>query len=122
MRFWENIYTFLKKHGGIWITCDMTPKKKFIEVQDKALPNFNDNLNTITSRNNLNDRFEDVEHIKQFFGDIGFELIEVHKFNEIKDELYSIKHNNIIDNHIEQVLDSAIVVVMKIKEWKIWKY
>ena len=112
----ENIYNFLKKNGGIWITCDVTPKKKFIEVQDKALPNFNNELNIITSRNNLNDRFEDVEHIKKFFGEIGFELIEVHKFNEIRDELYLINHNNIIDDHIEQVLDSAIVVVMKIKE------
>ena len=29
----QNIYTFLKKHGGIWITCDVTPKK-FIQTQD----------------------------------------------------------------------------------------
>lgn len=38
----ENVYSFLKKYGGIWITCDVTPKK-FIQAQDKALPNFNKN-------------------------------------------------------------------------------
>jgi len=112
----ENIYSFLSKYGGIWITCDVTPKKKFIQVQDKALPDFNKKLNDITSRNSLNDRFEDIEHIKQFFGDIGLEVSEVHKFSEMKEELYSIYQYNIIDEHIEQVLDNAIVAVMKIKE------
>lgn len=111
----ENVYSFLKKYGGIWITCDVTPKK-FIQTQDKALPDFNNKLNNVTSRNNLNDRFENIEHIKQFFGDVGFELVEVHKFSEMKDNLYSINYNNIIDDHIEQLLDDAIVVVMKIKE------
>lgn len=111
----ENVYSFLKKYGGIWITCDVTPKK-FIQTQDKALPDFNKKLNNVTSRNNLSDRFENIEHIKQFFGDVGFELVEVHKFSEMKDNLYSINYNNIIDDHIEQLLDDAIVVVMKIKE------
>lgn len=110
----ENVYSLLKKYGGIWITCDVTPKK-FIQSQDKALPNFNKNLSNITSRNNLNDRFESIEHIKEFFGDIGFEIAEIHKFSEMKEDLYSIKHNNIVDSYIEQLLDDAIVVVMKIK-------
>lgn len=96
-------------------------QKKFIQSQDKALPNFNKNLNNITSRNSLNDRFENIEHIKQFFGDIGFEVAEVRKFSEMKEELYSINHNNIIDSHIEQSLGDAIVVVMKLKEEKVWK-
>ena len=112
----ENIYNLLSKHGGIWITCDLTPKKKFLQVQDKALPDFNKKLNNITSRNSLNDRFEDIDHIKQFFEDIGFEVAEVHKFSEMKEELYSINQYNIIDEHIEQVLDNAIVIVLKIKE------
>lgn len=113
----ENVYSFLKKYGGIWITCDVTPKK-FIQTQEKALPNFNKNLNNVTSRNNLNDRFENIEHIKEFFGDIGFEVAEIHKFSEMKEELYSINHNNIVNSHIKQLLDDAIVVVMKIKEEK----
>ena len=110
----ENIYNILSKHGGIWITSDVTPKK-FIKSQDNALQDFNKNVSKITSRNNLNDRFENIDHIKKFFGDIGFELIEVHQFNEMKDELYSINKLNIIDDKIEKTLEDAIVVVMKIK-------
>ena len=78
-------------------------------------PDFNKNLNTITSRNNLSDRFEDIEHVKQFFGEIGFEILEVHPFSEMKKELYSINEYNLTDDHVEQLLDDAIVVVMKLK-------
>src|SRR5699024_244936 len=85
----QNIFDMLVKHGGIWITSDVTPKK-FITSQNEALQDFNKNLSTITSRNNLNDRFENIEHVKEFFGKIGFEVIEVHKFKEIKDELFSV--------------------------------
>ena len=111
----QNIYDLLSKYGGIWITCDVTPKK-FMDSQDKALPDFNKKLATITSRNNLNDRFEDINHIKDFFGNIGFELVEIHKFNDVKDELYSMNKLNIKDEKIEKTLKNAIVVVMKIKQ------
>lgn len=110
----QNIYDLLLKFDGIWITSDVTPKK-FMDSQDKALPNFNDNLANITSRNDLNDRFEDINHVKEFFGEIGFEVVEVHKFNEVKDELYSVNKLNFIDDKIEKTLEDAIVVVMKIK-------
>lgn len=111
----QNIYDLLSKYGGIWITCDVTPKK-FMKSQDKALPDFNKNLSNITSRNNLNDRFEDENHIRRFFGEVGFELVEIHKFNEMKDELYSINELGIIDDKIEKTLEDAIVVIMKIKK------
>lgn len=111
----KNIYSLLKKHNGVWITCDVTPKK-FIASQDKALPNFNKNLTSVTDRNSLNDRFEDIEHIREFFGKIGFDVIEVHKFSEVKNELYSINQFNIINENIEKSLEDAIVAVMKIKE------
>lgn len=111
----QNIYDLLYKYGGIWITCDVTPKK-FINSQDKALPDFNNNLTNITSRNNLNDRFEDENHIREFFGNIGFELVEIHKFSEMKDKLYSINELDLIDDRVEKTLEDAIVVVMKIKK------
>lgn len=114
----QNIYDLLLKFDGIWITCDVTPKK-FMDSQDKALPNFNANLATITSRNDLNDRFEDINHVKEFFGEIGFEVVEIHKFNEVKDELYSVNKLNFIDDKIEKTLEDAIVVVMRVKRKEI---
>lgn len=70
----------------------------------------------MTSRNNLNDRFENIEHIKDFFGKIGFEVIEIHKFSEMIKDLYSVKHYGIINTDIEQSLEAAIVAVMKVKD------
>lgn len=110
----KNIYKLLLKYSGIWITSDVTPKK-FINSQNNALLNFNKNLTKTTLRNNLNDRFEDENHIKDFFGDIGFELVEIHKFSEMKSELYSINKLGITDEKIEKTLDDAIVVVMRLK-------
>ncbi len=110
----QNIYNLLSKNGGIWITCDVTPKS-FVNSQNNALPELNKKLANITSRNNLNDRFKDINHVRNFFGNIGFEILEVHKFKEVRDELYSINELNIIDSKIEQTLEDAIVVVMKIK-------
>lgn len=111
----ENIYNLLSKYNGIWITSDVT-SKKFIKSQNNALQDFNENVSNITTRNNINDRFEDINHVKEFFGNIGFEMVEVHKFNEVKDDLYSINELNIIDDKIEKTLEDAIVVVMKIKD------
>lgn len=110
----ENIYNLLSNYGGVWITSDVTPKK-FITSQEKALPNFNKELSTIASRNRLNDRFENEEHIRNFFGEIGFELVEIHKFSEMRDELYSINTLGILNEKIEATLDDAIVVVMQVK-------
>lgn len=110
----KNIHKVLEKHGGVWITSDVTPKK-FITSQNAALKDFNKNLNTITSRNNLDDRFDDIEHVKRFYNELGFEVVEVHKFNEVKDDLYSINELNIYNDKIEETLERAIVVIMKLK-------
>ena len=111
----ENIYHLLSVHGGIWITSDVTPKK-FSASQEKVIPNFESELSQITSRNNLNNRFENINQVKDFFGKIGFEIKEIHKFKEVKENLYSLKLLNITGDSIDQTLEDAIVVVMTLKE------
>ena len=108
----ENIYKLLKKHGGVWITCDVTPKK-FIQKQDEQNPSLNNDINMVTSRNNLSDRFEDENHIRKFFGEIGFKSIEIHKFIEMKDELKSFDILEIDRNSCDELLESAIVAILK---------
>lgn len=109
-----NIYNMLKRHNnGVWITCDVTPKK-FLHEQDKCIPNCNNDVSKITSRNDLKERFENVEHIKSFFGEIGFKNIEIHKFSEMKDELKSFDILGINKNKYDELLESCIVAVMKI--------
>ena len=109
----KNIYDILSKFGGYWITCDVTPKK-FIEHQNANLPKVNANLSGITSRNSLNDRFEDITHIKDFFTHIGFQDIEIHPFNEVRDELSSPSILG-LDNS-EFLLKEAIVAVMRVNK------
>lgn len=109
----ENIYKLLKKHGGVWITCDVTPKR-FIQKQDAQNPTINNDINTVTSRNNLNDRFENENHIREFFEKIGFNNIEIHKFIEMKDELKSFEMLGIDRDSCDELLESAIVAILRI--------
>ena len=109
----QNIYNMLKKYGGVWITCDVTPKK-FLQKQDEQNPTLNNNLNTVTSRNNLNDRFEDENHIRNFFGEIGFNNIEIHKFIEVKDKLKSFEMLDIDKDSCDDLLENAVVAILKI--------
>ena len=109
----ENIYKMLKKYGGVWITCDVTPKK-FLQKQDEQNPTLNNNINNMTSRNNLNDRFEDENHIRTFFGEIGFNNIEIHKFIEVKDELKSFEILGMDKDECDELLENGIVAILKI--------
>ena len=109
----KNIYNILKKYNGVWITCDVTPKK-FIEKQNICLPDVNNNLNEVTSRNDLQDRFNNIEHIKSFMMKIGFKNIEIYRFIEMKDELKSFEILDIEKNKYDDLLENAIVAVISI--------
>lgn len=109
----KNIYNILKKQGGVWITCDVTPKK-FIEKQNVCLPDFNKNVNQVTSRNDLQDRFNDIEHIKSFMMKIGFKNIEIHRFIEMKEQLKSFEILGVAKEQYNELLENAIVAVIKI--------
>lgn len=109
----KNIYNVLKKYNGVWITCDVTPKK-FIEKQNECLPDFNNNLNQVTSRNDLQDRFDDIEHIKSFMMKIGFKNIEIHRFIEMKEQLKSFEILGVAKEEYDELLENAIVAIIKI--------
>lgn len=109
----KNIYNVLKKYNGVWITCDVTPKK-FIEKQNVCLPDFNKNLNQVTSRNDLQDRFNDIEHIKSFMSNIGFNNVKIHKFSEMKEQLKSFDIIDVEEENYDELLDNAIVAVIRI--------
>ncbi len=109
----ENIYNILKKYGGVWITCDVTPKK-YLQKQNDQNPTLNNNINNITSRNDLNDRFENEEHIRSFIKKIGFNNIEIHKFYEVKDELKSFEMLGIDKDSCDDLLENGIVAILKI--------
>ncbi len=109
----QNVFKMLKEYGGAWVTCDVTPKK-FIKKQNEQNPTLNANISTVTSRNSLNDRFENEEHIRAFFGEIGFSSIEIHKFIEVKDELKSFEILGMDKDSCDELLESALVAILKI--------
>lgn len=109
----KNIYKILKQHSGVWITCDVTPKK-FIKKQNECLQDFNKNLSSVTSRNDLQDRFNDIEHIKNFMGNIGFNNVEIHKFIEMKEQLTSFRILGVDPKKYDELLENAIVAVIRI--------
>lgn len=108
-----NIYKMLKEYNGVWITCDVTPKS-FIKSQNKVNSGLNKNLNDVTSRNDLKDRFEDFNHINKFMKEIGFSNVEIHKFSEVKNEIKSFGVLNIDRKEYDELLDNAIVAIITI--------
>jgi len=110
----KNIYYLLNKYGGVWITCDLTPRR-FLVNQNKVNPALNKDINNITSRNNINDRFDNKEHVTDFLEKIGFS-VEFHDFKEAKSILSSPKKLNLSDERVVKILDGAIVAVIKINK------
>lgn len=111
----ENIHDLLSRYGGLWITCDVTPRK-FINNQNANLNNFNNDLCKITDRNNANWRFSDIDHVREFFGEIGFNIESIHPLSEVKEELTSPQKLDLKSGQVDDLLKDAIVAVMKIKE------
>jgi len=108
----ENIKKTLSEYGGVWITGDVSPKN-FLTNQDESMPSLNKNINNLSSRNNSNWRFEDEEHVREFFEKIGFSL-EFHYYNEVKNELTSPKKLNLTSDEVDKTVDSGIVAVMRV--------
>lgn len=110
----KNIRTLLQRFGGVWITSDTTPKK-FLEVQDKTTsPGFNKKFVASTGKNYYNNMFEDEQHVKNFFGDLGFTM-ESHKFTEVQDYLTSPAKLNLSKDETRALLTSGTVIVLKLK-------
>ena len=84
------------------------------EKQNECLPDFNNNLNQVTSRNDLQDRFDDIEHIKSFMMKIGFKNIEIHRFIEMKEQLKSFEILGVEKEEYDELLENAIVAIIKI--------
>ena len=55
-----------------------------------------------------------INHIRSFYKEIGFNNIEIHKFIEVKDELKSFDILNIDSNSNDELLETAIVAIIKI--------
>jgi len=109
----RNVRRVLERFGGSWITSDVTPKK-FLKVQNEALPNFN---KTISGRTGdyTDNMFMSMAHVEEFFGELGFEVVAVRKFSEMIDKLSSPERLGISREEAVGMIERAIVVEMRLK-------
>lgn len=110
----NNVHEVLSRFGGVWITCDTTPKK-FLATQDKITkPGMNKKLSSISGKNFEDNMFEDNKHAVKFFSNLGFS-VEVHPFTEIADELSSPDRLGYSLGETKELFGPAVVVVMRLR-------
>lgn len=107
-------HEMLTRYGGVWVTSDISQLSVICEEQTD-LNEYKVNFRNATGHELENVVFEDIEHARKFFSNIGFG-IEEHKFTEIIEELASPKKLNMNDDDVKKMLNNAVVFVMRIPE------
>lgn len=108
----KNVHKLLERFGGVWITCDTTPKK-FLATQDTVTkPGFNKGLVGMSGKDFSGNMFEDEQHATKFFTDLGFS-VEIHQFSEIASELSSPAILKLPDEEVAKLINFGVVVVMR---------
>jgi O-methyltransferase involved in polyketide biosynthesis len=84
----ENIFALLSRYGGLWITPDISTKDRRQEVihMDEGTKKTLGLLAGFTGRNFQKNSFDDIQHVKSFFEDMGF-TIEQHLQGELVHDL-----------------------------------
>jgi O-methyltransferase involved in polyketide biosynthesis len=84
----ENISALLSRHGGVWITPDISTKDRRQEVvhMDEGTKKTLGLLAGFTGRDLAKNSFDDIHHVKSFFEGMGF-TIEEHIQGELVHDL-----------------------------------
>ena len=87
-----------------------------MENQNKNISsNYNQNLSSVTNRNNVSWRFKDRAQVTEFYDKLGFD-IEWHDYAEVKPLLTSPKALGISSEEVDNLIAYAVVVVMRAKK------
>jgi Leucine carboxyl methyltransferase len=113
----RNICGMLEIYGGMWITPDFNSK---IEIENiikisPSLQNFGQTVGNITGRNINDYLFQNLDHIKLFASEQGFE-IESYSMIDILSELTCLKPLNIDLKIAKSMLANNFVFVLKLKD------
>lgn len=107
----QNINRFLEDFGGVRITSDISLRKIFSK-ENKVMNEHVEKISKLTGKDIFNNRFETEEEAKEFFENLGFS-IERHSFMEVYDDLISPKKLNLSEQQVKDVIEDAVVYIMK---------
>jgi O-methyltransferase involved in polyketide biosynthesis len=103
----SNIYTLLKKFGGIWITTEVHTQQEMKEASQLdilrqlrlalATP-----ISESTGRDAQNNLFADDNELKRFFNDAGFDISKS-QYSSVLPELSSIKILNLTQQEMQRL-------------------
>ncbi len=107
----KNIYKILKKFNGVWITSDISLIRIFRQ-ENKVMNKYVEQVAKLTGKNIIANRFETEGEAKKFFKNLGFS-IKRYSFMEVYNELTSPKKLKLSEQQTKEVIEDAMVFVMK---------
>ncbi|MEI9997836.1 MAG: hypothetical protein WDO13_01010 [Verrucomicrobiota bacterium] len=107
----RHIRELLGSFGGEWITPDLSLKADAEGVSERQRQ-FQSLVVEATERTLYNNRFEDVEHVRTYFGRLGFQL-EVFSQLYLAPELVSLQRLHLRPELLEELRPRLRVWVLK---------
>lgn len=112
----KHVHNLLSKSGGVWITPDISLREA-LSREDEVVSGHISSLAQTTGIDLSQNVFENEEHGRRFFSDLGFN-IEKHSFLEVSDELVSPSRVGMTDDEVTRLNDLCIAFVMSTRsQW-----
>lgn len=108
-RVFANVRNILQTYGGVWITADLTTKLRAekLEERDSALQLVRQKIVNSTGRSFAENEFDDLEHVKQFVQEQGFQA-EQFSVLEVLDQLKCVSALGIDLDRTRSMLATSI--------------
>ena len=110
----RTVYTLLSEYGGVWVTPDVSLRQALAR-EDAVATGHTQGLMQTTGIDIDKNVFEDEEHAKEFFEELGFS-VERHSFLEVTDQLVSPERLDMSDEEVQQLNEPCVAFVMRIKQ------
>ena len=111
----ENIHRLLERFGGVWITPDISVRKKGFSVADEKTKEQNLREQRMTGIDLTKNRFDSEEAAFRFFEGLGFR-VERHSFMEVADELVLPQRLNLSREQVAERIGRSIAFAMRLPQ------
>ena len=110
----KTVHGLLSEYGGVWITPDISLRQALAR-EDEVASGQTQRLKQTTGIDIEKNVFEDVQHAKDFFESLGFN-IEEHSFLEVTNELVSPATLGMSADEVQRLIEPCVVFVMTLKQ------